>query len=66
MTTPFVDGHPRPTLTRPSWTDLCGTWSFAYDDEDTGLVDRWQRASRRLRPHHRGPVPTRVRAQRHR
>ena len=42
MTTPFVDGHPRPTLTRPSWTDLCGTWSFAYDDEDTGLVDRWQ------------------------
>ncbi len=42
MTTPYVDGHPRPTLTRPSWTDLCGTWSFAYDDEDTGLVDRWQ------------------------
>ncbi len=42
MTTPFADGHPRPTLTRPTWTDLCGTWSFAYDDEDTGLVDRWQ------------------------
>jgi beta-galactosidase/beta-glucuronidase len=41
MTTPFVDGHPRPTLTRPTWTDLCGVWSFAYDDEDTGLVDRW-------------------------
>jgi beta-galactosidase/beta-glucuronidase len=41
MTTPFVDGHPRPTLTRPTWTDLCGTWSFAYDDEDSGLVDRW-------------------------
>ena len=41
MRTPFVDGHPRPTLTRPSWTDLCGTWSFAYDDENTGLHERW-------------------------
>jgi beta-galactosidase/beta-glucuronidase len=41
MTSPFVQGHPRPTLTRASWTDLCGTWSFAYDDEDTGLADGW-------------------------
>jgi beta-galactosidase/beta-glucuronidase len=41
VTATFVEGHPRPTLTRPQWTDLCGTWSFAYDDEDTGLVDRW-------------------------
>jgi beta-galactosidase/beta-glucuronidase len=42
VTSPFVEGHPRPTLTRPSWTDLCGAWSFAYDYEDTGLVGRWQ------------------------
>lgn len=41
MTPTFVEGHPRPTLTRPRWSDLCGTWSFAYDDEDTGLADGW-------------------------
>ncbi|HEX2159958.1 MAG TPA: glycoside hydrolase family 2 TIM barrel-domain containing protein [Actinomycetes bacterium] len=34
--------HPRPQLTRPRWTDLCGPWGFAYDDEDVGLRERWQ------------------------
>ena len=38
----FVEGHPRPMLTRPGWTDLCGTWSFAYDDKSTGVHERWQ------------------------
>ena len=28
--------HPRPQLTRPDWTDLNGTWQFAYDDADVG------------------------------
>jgi len=42
MTTLFVEGHPRPTQTRARWTDLCGTWSFAYDDEDAGLRSHWQ------------------------
>ena len=40
-----VDGagvHPRPTLTRPEWTSLCGTWGFAYDDDRVGLGARWQ------------------------
>jgi beta-galactosidase/beta-glucuronidase len=36
--------HPRPQLARATWTDLCGTWGFAYDDEDTGLEDRWHLA----------------------
>ncbi|MDO8360435.1 MAG: glycoside hydrolase family 2 TIM barrel-domain containing protein [Devosia sp.] len=34
--------HPRPRLTRAQWTDLNGTWQFAYDDADTGADERWQ------------------------
>jgi len=33
--------HPRPQLRRTAWHDLCGTWQFAHDDEDRGLVERW-------------------------
>ena len=33
--------HPRPRLTRERWFDLCGTWEFAYDDENAGLGERW-------------------------
>jgi len=33
--------HPRPQLTRDRWTDLCGSWDFAYDDADVGRTQRW-------------------------
>ncbi len=33
--------HPRPQLTRERWTDLGGTWEFAYDDAGRGLDERW-------------------------
>lgn len=33
--------HPRPQLRRSEWIDLCGTWAFAFDDEDRGLAERW-------------------------
>lgn len=33
--------HPRPQLTRPAWTELGGSWGFAYDDTDVGMVERW-------------------------
>jgi beta-galactosidase/beta-glucuronidase len=33
--------HPRPRLTRPRWTELCGQWWFAYDDDNIGLTGRW-------------------------
>jgi len=36
--------HPRPQLTRPRWTDLCGQWGFAYDDGDVGLDEVWCRS----------------------
>ncbi len=37
----FDERYPRPQLVRDEWIDLCGTWSFAFDDADGGLLDRW-------------------------
>jgi beta-galactosidase/beta-glucuronidase len=39
--TPIQEHHPRPILARTGWTDLCGTWQFAHDDDDAGLADGW-------------------------
>ncbi|WP_209436060.1 glycoside hydrolase family 2 protein [Microbacterium oleivorans] len=36
--------YPRPQLLRSAWTDLCGTWSFAYDDADEGIASGWSSA----------------------
>ena len=36
-----ADLHPRPQLRRDRWIDLCGSWGFAFDDEDCGLSKRW-------------------------
>jgi beta-galactosidase/beta-glucuronidase len=33
--------HPRPQLARQRWTDLSGTWGFAYDDDGVGLDEGW-------------------------
>ena len=35
--------YPRPQLVRADWMDLDGDWSFAFDDEDAGLGERWWR-----------------------
>ncbi|WP_405373677.1 MULTISPECIES: glycoside hydrolase family 2 protein [unclassified Microbacterium] len=35
------DGYPRPQLVRSAWQSLCGTWSFAYDDDDRGVAAGW-------------------------
>jgi len=34
--------HPRPRVTRAQWTDLNGTWQFAYDDANAGIAQHWQ------------------------
>ena len=39
--TALVAGYPRPQLVRAAWLDLGGRWEFGYDDEDTGVDDRW-------------------------
>jgi beta-galactosidase/beta-glucuronidase len=35
--------YPRPLLVRADWTSLDGEWSFAADDDDTGLALGWWR-----------------------
>jgi beta-galactosidase/beta-glucuronidase len=59
MTSPSLDGdaqsrptslpepdpaYPRPQLVRDRWTDLTGTWQFAFDDDDAGIDGRWYEA----------------------
>ena len=34
-------GHPFPQLRRSHWCSLDGRWSFAYDDDETGLDRDW-------------------------
>jgi beta-galactosidase/beta-glucuronidase len=34
--------YPRPQFRREDWTNLNGTWAFAFDDSDVGLVENWQ------------------------
>ena len=43
--------HPRPQLIRQQWDDLCGTWQFAFDDNDCGLAEQWPT----LRPDEQSP-----------
>lgn len=33
--------HPRPDFMRDTCCNLNGLWQFAFDDEDTGLAERW-------------------------
>lgn len=34
-------GYPRPQLVRSRWRDLGGVWNFGFDDEDSGVRERW-------------------------
>lgn len=34
--------YPRPQLRRERWTNLNGSWGFAFDDENVGLAEGWQ------------------------
>ncbi|HEX6385927.1 MAG TPA: glycoside hydrolase family 2, partial [Anaerolineae bacterium] len=33
--------YPRPQFVRREWQNLNGPWSFAFDDGDCGLAERW-------------------------
>ena len=37
----FDISYPRPQLRRQRWSDLCGDWGFAHDDDDQGISERW-------------------------
>jgi beta-galactosidase/beta-glucuronidase len=36
-------GYPRPQLVRAAWVSLDGSWGFAFDDDDRGLSEHWER-----------------------
>ena len=40
--------HPRPDFMRDTFYNLNGVWQFAFDDENAGLRERWQRPGRDL------------------
>lgn len=33
--------YPRPQFVRKNWTNLNGTWQFAFDDENVGIREQW-------------------------
>ncbi|MET1032299.1 glycoside hydrolase family 2 protein [Domibacillus tundrae] len=35
--------YPRPQLVRDEWVNLNGEWSFAFDDDNRGLSQKWQK-----------------------
>ncbi|MDY4611788.1 MAG: glycoside hydrolase family 2 TIM barrel-domain containing protein [Sphaerochaetaceae bacterium] len=41
--------YPDPSFRREKWTDLNGEWAFAFDDEDVGLKEHWERKDLELR-----------------
>ncbi|KAB8339016.1 hypothetical protein FH972_021955 [Carpinus fangiana] len=44
MATNAVQDYPRPDFVRAQlrWQSLNGPWDFLFDDEDSGLAERWQ------------------------
>ena len=37
----YIPDYPRPQFVRPEWESLNGTWSFAFDDKDEGVSQKW-------------------------
>lgn len=40
--------HPRPDFMRDTFYNLNGRWEFAFDDDDLGLKEQWQRPGHKL------------------
>ncbi|MCA9832864.1 MAG: hypothetical protein KC435_02900 [Thermomicrobiales bacterium] len=38
----ILEDAPNPQFARTGWIDLNGPWGFRYDDENIGLIERWQ------------------------
>ena len=37
----YVKDYPRPQFVRGNWTNLNGTWDFAFDDQNVGEAEKW-------------------------
>jgi beta-galactosidase/beta-glucuronidase len=43
MTKYYIKDYPRPQFVRNNWTNLNGSWDFAFDDENLGEKEGWFR-----------------------
>lgn len=48
---------PNPQFARPNWIDLTGTWNFAFDDADVGILEQWFEAPEELSERIQLPYP---------
>lgn len=39
----LADKHPNPQFARPDWLDLTGEWQFAFDPDNVGIDNHWER-----------------------
>ena len=37
----YCKDYPRPQFVRKNWSNLNGTWKFAFDDDDRGEQEGW-------------------------
>lgn len=37
----YIKDYPRPQFVRENWTNLNGTWDFAFDDTNRGEAEKW-------------------------
>lgn len=37
----YIKNYPRPQFVRNSWTNLNGSWKFQFDDNNTGVSEKW-------------------------
>lgn len=37
----YIENYPRPQMVKPNWQLLDGTWSFAFDDDNSGEKEKW-------------------------
>ena len=40
--------YPRPNLVRNTWMNLNGQWAFEFDDNNIGLIEKWQSTPQNL------------------
>lgn len=38
--------YPRPQLVRNSWKNLNGAWDFCFDDNNSGLKEKWYQGNK--------------------
>ena len=37
----YIKDYPRPQFVRKDWENLNGIWSFGFDDQNIGEIEKW-------------------------